>query len=299
MSKFTQIIAGLAIAAVALPSLVSAEISTTTVQSQLNAIKNTSSQIKAHEATQQQNVSALLTTLNQGSQGDAVQILQALLAADPSIYPEGLITGFFGPKTAAAVKRFQKENGLPQVGRVGPLTLAKLNKLLETHEVAFEDNDDNDGNGGHGKKVCAKVPPGHLIAPGWLKKHDNEKPIVPECQKLPPGIEKKMGTSTHATSTDMTAPIISGVSVSNVGSTTATIGWLTNELANGKVYYGTSTPVLTASTTFTVSTSTVSGAHAFNLGGLTASSTYYFVVESSDIATNKATSSQQSFVTAH
>lgn len=59
-----------------------------------------------------------------------VTALQTYLALDTSLYPEGLITGYFGPLTQAAVTRFQAQNGIDQVGRVGPITRAKLNSLL-------------------------------------------------------------------------------------------------------------------------------------------------------------------------
>jgi peptidoglycan hydrolase-like protein with peptidoglycan-binding domain len=58
--------------------------------------------------------------------GNDISQLQALLAAKAGIYPEGLITGYFGPATKRAVQRFQEQNGLPSVGRVGPATRAKL-----------------------------------------------------------------------------------------------------------------------------------------------------------------------------
>lgn len=64
----------------------------------------------------------IASTLAVGSRGNDVLKLQAYLAADKSIYPEGLITGFFGGATEAAVKRFQARHGLPQVGQVGPAT---------------------------------------------------------------------------------------------------------------------------------------------------------------------------------
>lgn len=65
-----------------------------------------------------------------GDRSDDVKNLQQLLTADKNIYPEGLASGFFGPATLRAVKRFQAKYGLPQVGNVGPQTRAKLNEVF-------------------------------------------------------------------------------------------------------------------------------------------------------------------------
>ncbi len=62
-----------------------------------------------------------------GMSGSDVSSLQTFLALDSSIYPQGLVTGYYGTLTSSAVARFQAKNGLPAVGRVGPLTLALLN----------------------------------------------------------------------------------------------------------------------------------------------------------------------------
>ena len=67
--------------------------------------------------------------LSLGSKGDDVTKLQELMAKDSEIYPEGLVTGYFGPATQRAVRKFQAKHGLPQVGRVGPATRAKLNEV--------------------------------------------------------------------------------------------------------------------------------------------------------------------------
>lgn len=53
--------------------------------------------------------------------------LQQILAKDAAVYPEGKITGYFGPATLAAVQRFQTKNaiatkGSAGYGSVGPLT---------------------------------------------------------------------------------------------------------------------------------------------------------------------------------
>ncbi len=71
--------------------------------------------------------------------GKEVANLQTLLAKDKSIYPEGIITGYFGQLTKQAVIRFQEKyaadilipNGLAKgTGIVGPATLKKLNEVF-------------------------------------------------------------------------------------------------------------------------------------------------------------------------
>lgn len=68
--------------------------------------------------------------LDIGAKGDDVSQLQAYLAKDKSIYPEGKVTGYFGSLTRAAVRRFQAKHGISQVGRVGPLTRQKLDEIF-------------------------------------------------------------------------------------------------------------------------------------------------------------------------
>lgn len=75
-------------------------------------------------------IAFLTRDLASGSQGEDVLRLQAFLASDPAIYPEGLVTGYYGALTVKAIKRFQAKYGLPQVGRVGSLTRAKLIEIF-------------------------------------------------------------------------------------------------------------------------------------------------------------------------
>lgn len=65
-----------------------------------------------------------------GARGTNVSNLQTFLAANPSIYPQGLVTGYFGGLTFNAVKVFQGQYGFEQVGRAGPLTVAKMNSII-------------------------------------------------------------------------------------------------------------------------------------------------------------------------
>ena len=63
-----------------------------------------------------------------------VSNLQQALKTDSSVYPEGLVTGYFGSMTLKAVQKFQEKYsiaspGVPGYGNVGPKTRTKLNEL--------------------------------------------------------------------------------------------------------------------------------------------------------------------------
>jgi len=274
------------------PNVASAQATSTTalveqIQALLQQIKILQVQLADLQTQQGEVVSDLRETLqltrslSQGMTSDEVKLLQEILATDPDIYPEGLVTGFFGPLTEKAVKKFQAKFGIDQVGVVGPQTRAQINKLL------------TDGAGNSGK-----VPPGLLIASGIAKKL-GMTPVPPSSQLLPPGIAKKLpgASSTPTTTPDTTAPVISSLTATSTASTTATISWTTNESATGKVWYGDSSPVDTSGDPDSANT-TLQSDHSFTLTGLIASTTYYYVVLSADDAGNVATSSEQSLVTA-
>lgn len=88
-------------------------------------------------STPQTKRTPILRNLYLGSRGDDVKTIQDLLIKE-GVYPEKLVTGYFGPLTKRAVIRFQekyatdvlKPAGLTKgTGFVGPLTRAKLNKI--------------------------------------------------------------------------------------------------------------------------------------------------------------------------
>ncbi|KKW43277.1 MAG: Muramoyl-pentapeptide carboxypeptidase [Parcubacteria group bacterium GW2011_GWB1_57_6] len=76
--------------------------------------------------------------LDFGSTGTDVSTLQTLLASSPALYPAALVTGYYGPLTRMAVIQFQLQNNLPPVGRVGPLTRAKLNAIINSGAVTID-----------------------------------------------------------------------------------------------------------------------------------------------------------------
>jgi PKD repeat protein len=78
--------------------------------------------------------------LKRGSTGDDVTRLQQYLALDPSVYPEGTVSGYFGALTERAVQRWQSKynivsSGSPSTtgwGQVGPRTAAAIALLCQT-----------------------------------------------------------------------------------------------------------------------------------------------------------------------
>ncbi|TAL49261.1 hypothetical protein EPN83_01850 [Patescibacteria group bacterium] len=267
------------------------------LQAQIDTLRAAEEQIKKAQESVQGTLK-LIRGLREGMSGDDIKALQAILAVDAGIYPEALITGFYGKFTVAAVKRFQKKFGIEMLGIVGPRTLEKLNKELGRNPLSLEDEDEGEDSGrGRGKRLCAIVPPGHLIAPGWLRGHGGERPVVLVCQKLPPGIEKKLeGEDGTSQLPDKIAPVITGVTARDITSSSTLVAWATNENAGSKVWLGTSTPLSTSSAP-TMSSGTLTKDHRLALTSLGANTAYYYIVGSADKAGNAAVSGQYSFTT--
>lgn len=70
------------------------------------------------------------TQLSFGSSGPNVSALQQYLATSHTLYPAGIVSGYYGALTQNAVRQFQLANNIPPVGNVGPMTLAKINQLM-------------------------------------------------------------------------------------------------------------------------------------------------------------------------
>lgn len=97
---------------------------------------------------------------------------------------------------------------------------------------------------------------------------------------------------TITTAVDNTPPVISDVShVTDATSTTIT--WSTNELSDSLVKYGTGS----GNYTQIASNATNVTSHSILLTGLTTNTTYYYVVNSTDLSGNSAQSSEYSFTT--
>lgn len=72
----------------------------------------------------------LTAQMGVGSTGTNVSNLQNFLASNSDIYPAGLVTGYYGALTAAAVQQYQLSYGISMLGNVGPVTLASVNNTM-------------------------------------------------------------------------------------------------------------------------------------------------------------------------
>lgn len=172
-----------------------------------------------------------------------------------------------------------------------------ITAIALTPVFAFAKENDN-GKKKDNNRECLKAF-GHFIAPGWIKKN-GQLSVGEECY-LPFGIGKKFGgnhsTTTSTTTVDTVAPIISAVSASP-RTYNAIISWSTNERADSKVFYSTNSPVNTnSSSTLSVSLNRLIKDHRVELNSLSASTTYYFIVQSRDASGNTSTSLEASFKT--
>lgn len=270
----------------------------------------------------------LSRSLYRGLSGEDVQSLQEFLAEDSEVYPEGLITGFFGVRTEEAVRRFQRKHGVDALGIVGPKTRERLQTLAlqgagssnmfppglakkfdSSGNATFQAftsgttsrNTQGDGTStpgrGAGEVILCHYPPGnpanrHSLVVGGpaLQAHLLHGDTLGACPS------SEGGATT--TPPDTLAPVITNVAATTTTASTTHITWTTNELSDSTAWFATSSPIVTGTSTPSVMSSTMVLSHDASLTGLSASTTYYFIVGSKDVVGNAALSPEHSFLTA-
>ena len=152
--------------------------------------------------------------LGVGMTGDDVSNLQAYLKQFIELYPEGLVTGYFGQLTQRAVQRFQSAYGIVSsgdpattgYGLVGPMTRAKLNELIGVSSATSLDD-------GGAQTLTTETAVTNITA-------------VPQTETTTTGTVTA-GTSQYATTTE---PIIK----TGTGSTSPSRSF---NIGTGSVYY--------------------------------------------------------------
>lgn len=256
---------------------------------QLNELQQAAQSIEMTKAEKKSLDKAMVRTLRQGIKGNDVEVLQTILALDPTIYPEGMVTGYFGPLTKKAVTRFQAKYNLTADGIVGLKTKTVLENELDDADLDVEQTL---VNGKATWKACGTIPPGHYLAQGWQKNTG----IVPlPCDTLPLGIQMNLAKiSEIVEGEDEIVAIIDNIVVEDETNTTALISWRTrNERTSSEIHYG------TASGTYSIIAEdlSLSNSHEMTLSGLIPDKAYYFVIKAIDKDGNEVVSPQNEFTT--
>lgn len=183
MNKLKYHIVVLSLALILVAPVAQAETATTTVQvtdraSLIERIRSLVAQLlelrSKISAVQAEIKEEIRVGLSEGMTGDDIKKIQGVLATDKDIYPEGMVTGYFGPLTKNAIRRFQEKFELKVTGEIDDDTRAYLEELLK-------------------ERFGEDVPPGLLIAPGIRQKielrikdgcDDDDRGVGPLCVKL-------------------------------------------------------------------------------------------------------------------
>ncbi len=169
----------------------------TTTSSMMEQIKALMTQLKSLQEQLAQlkgEIKTLKDGLHEGMTDADIAKIQELLATDSSIYPEGKITGYFGPLTKNALMRFQMRHGATSTGEIDAETRDLLEEYL--HE-GFGD----------------KIPQGLLRAPGIMKKVEDRfrfgcdvrgggAGMGPLCKKFHAGDKKNDGNDNENDNND-------------------------------------------------------------------------------------------------
>ena len=149
-----------------------------------------------------------------------------------------------------------------------------------------DDNEDSEDNEEHGNSHECKVPHtslGSIISNLISNRHGDDE-------------------NDNDDNDDNCVPAPVTLVITNVASTpsdiSAMITWMTNASSTSKVFYSTSTPVdVNSSSTLNVSNASLVTNHSLMISGLTASTTYHFVVASTDASNNTTFAPETTFTT--
>lgn len=106
------------------------------LRTEFASLAQTSSQVPSGAVLGASAKASLTQSLELGVTNSDIKKIQKLLATDPLIYPYGVSSGFFGPKTEEGIKNFQARFNLDPVGEIGPATKS----LLELFFAAYPDD---------------------------------------------------------------------------------------------------------------------------------------------------------------
>lgn len=99
------------------------------LQSQIKELQEQLAKLKSEVAIVKEEIK-ITKELYKGVSGNEVKEVQKFLKQFSEIYPEGLVTGYYGPLTEKAVKKFQEREGLEPTGKIDATTKKSINEYL-------------------------------------------------------------------------------------------------------------------------------------------------------------------------
>lgn len=158
--------------------------------------------------------------LRRGNTGIEVRKLQEVLAAMPDVYPEKLITSYFGLLTQQAIRRFQVKYNIISsgdenttgYGQVGPKTRAKLNELASSQASESTSLSTNQGTTKIEKKINPALCPDNI----WDEAEQKDPTLCPEDNP----INNPKSTVAKITPKASSSPQVSTSTHMQIGSTT-------------------------------------------------------------------------------
>lgn len=124
-----------------------------------------------------------------------VKRIQQLLKLDTAIYPEGIVSGYYGPATVQAIRNLQTRFGLDAVGVVGPATTALLERLIAEQHA----------DGGYPSDILDPNRSGNTTTAGTTT---TENDLVQNLLKQVAELKAQQGKNTTSTKTeDKTASV--------------------------------------------------------------------------------------------
>ena len=136
--------------------------------------------------------------LYKGLKDKEVEDLQKFLSEYPEIYPEGLVTGYFGSLTERAVKKFQEKYaseilvpwGLTKgTGFVGEKTIAKINELMTEKKITICHYPPDDPDASHTIVIDESALEAHLAHGDTIGTCEPEPEPEPEPEDVCPNID--------------------------------------------------------------------------------------------------------------
>ncbi|MFH1162005.1 MAG: peptidoglycan-binding protein [Candidatus Jorgensenbacteria bacterium] len=99
------------------------------LRNQIKLLQDQLTELRSEVAAVREEVK-ITKNLYKGITDSEVKEVQKFLKQFSEIYPEGLVTGYYGPLTEKAVKKFQERENLPATGKIDPTTRERMNDYL-------------------------------------------------------------------------------------------------------------------------------------------------------------------------